>query len=182
MGKWGVKLEISLPALARQTISDKRLLSSITPLFSDFGFKQEFGKRIVDEIVKRTESGIDKKDNAFKPGYSTIYKKSTIFKIFKGAKRTVDLHLTGEMLADLDVIKVNRNSIVLGFPSTEQEAKAHGHINGGNNLPVRDFFGLPISEQSKILTETIKDFASSKTNFDFGNQSAASVIEDELFD
>ncbi len=179
MGKWGVSLEIDLPSLARSTIDDRRVRAAITPLFSDRSFKQEFGKRIIDEIVKRTESGVDKNGSSFTP-YSDSYKKSTIFKIYKGSKRTPDLHLSGEMLADMDILKMTKTSVTIGFPGSEQEAKAHGHINGSNNLPRRDFFGLPKEIQGKILKETVKDFADSRTVFEIAGQTPQEIVDEFL--
>jgi hypothetical protein len=181
MGKWNVKLEIDLPSLARKTL-DSKVVRAITPLFSERSFKQELGKRFIDEIVKRTESGIDKNGKSFK-AYDADYRKSITFKIYKGNQRRVDLHLSGEMLASMDVTKITRTGLVLGFVSDDQEAKAHGHINGGgfnNSLPVRDFFGLPVEIQGKILAGTVRDFVDNQTNFEFVSENSEEIITDLL--
>jgi hypothetical protein len=62
------------------------------------------------------------------------------------------------MQSDIDVISVSDRKVVIGFTDQEENDKAHGHVNGANYLPVRDFWGISERDQISILKDTIRDF------------------------
>lgn len=112
--------------------------------------------RIVSKIEERTLDNIDKRDQEFKE-YSASYKKSLVYKIY-GKTSTVNLRLTGEMLASMKGV-VDGYVITVKFRDEENAAKAHGHINGGGNLPVRDFLGLPEDVLKQIMKDSLADYS-----------------------
>lgn len=125
---------------------------------ADSGVKKEIAQRIIERIVERTQSGIDKDGDKFK-AYSKAYKKSLQFKIY-GKTNKVNLTLTEAMLSSIGIAGTSGNTITIGFTDKEQFLKASGHIDGtgaNNALPVRDFWGLPLSDVQKIIKEVIKD-------------------------
>jgi len=136
---------------------DSAKIKAFTPIVKNKSFLLEAGQRIIESIIKRTLSGVDKSGNAFK-GYSEAYTKSSIYKIYKGRSRKVNLKLTGDMQADLGVITHANGQVTVGFTDLTESEKAKGHITGANYLPRRDFFGLPNDEVVKITVSTIKDF------------------------
>lgn len=103
----------------------------------------EVGEFIRAAIVENTTSGKDRFGASF-VGYSKNYFKSG----------TVDLQLSGEMLQDLDVLRIDGHSIEVGYINgTLSSQKAEGHIlgTGANNaLPIRDFLGLPFADIDEI--------------------------------
>jgi hypothetical protein len=126
---------------------------------SNNSVKREIGRRIVERIVKRTQSGIDKEGDKFTK-YSKSYKKSLAFSVYGKSKSTVTLTLSGAMLSSVSVVGVDSTTVKIGFNSADQFKKAEGHIDGTgarNALPVRDFWGLPIEDQQDIVKEVIRD-------------------------
>jgi hypothetical protein len=121
--------------------------------------KEAIGQAIIDKIINRTQDNLDKNNNSLGT-YSSSYKDSPDFKILKGNKSLVDLTATGDMLGNIDIIKITPQTIVFGFPDGTQNTKAYGHISGMKGHPVldgkvqkRDFFGLPNEDLDKIADE-----------------------------
>ncbi len=111
---------------------------------------------IVERIVERTQQGKDKNGNPF-PKYSNSYKESLDFKI-AGKSSKVDLQLSGDMLAELKLLKSTRNWVEVGFDRwSEENARADGNIRGtyGQKTPIkgkaRDFLGITEKELMKII-------------------------------
>lgn len=167
MGKYNLKLEVDLVNLFASTTNSQSLKRAASSTLQNANFRREVGRRFIDEIVNRTQSGINKNGRQFTK-YSSSYKESLVFEIY-GKTSEVTLTLTGEMLASMGVTATPPRKVVIGFQSNEQEAKAHGHIFGGGykrSLPVRDFFGLPQKRQTEILKEAMRDFNAPTTVFD----------------
>ncbi len=116
----------------------------------------EFGLRVIDKIIERTLGGSDVNDRAFKP-YSRVYKKSDVFKIY-GKDSTVDLKLTGSMLADLSATKVSDSSVLLHFPTEEENLKASRHNFGLAGMPERKFMGISNDDSMIILKSVVSDY------------------------
>jgi hypothetical protein len=120
--------------------------------------------RIIEEIFDRTtRRNIDKSGIRF-PGYSKSYIDSLDFRIAKKAGKSedkVDLQLSGDMLAALQLLRDNGDSLVIGFDkNTDENDRAEGNILGTygqakSTGKKRDFLGLP----KTILESIIKDFA-----------------------
>lgn len=155
-GRLKIRLDV-VELVKKATGSNIDLRDAYLRTLSNDQIKREFGKRCIDSIIDRTLEGIDKNGSNFK-GYSKAYKNSDTFKIYGKSPSQVNLKLTGEMQAAIDVTEINSRSIVLGFIDQEQNDKAHGHVHGANYLPVRDFWGISEKDQISILKETIRDF------------------------
>lgn len=147
------ELKIDLIDLLHKTIDNEDKRVALTPIVQRDVIKQEFGNRLVDVILDRTDSGVDKNGRPFKK-YSKAYKKSDAFAAYNKTDE-VNLELTGAMKSDLSIISVGRSTVTLGFTDSEQEEKALRHING-DGVPVRDFFGVPDEVQREILEDIIK--------------------------
>lgn len=162
-----LKLSIDVVRLYNQSETDSAKRRAVAPILSNDFFKREFGRRVIEEIRNRTQSeSIDKNSRSFTK-YSKSYKESLAWDVY-GKTTQVDLTLSGQMLANMEVVGTPARSVVIGFISQEQNDKAHGHVYGGGfrkALPVRDFFGLPEKEQVKILKDTIKEFSSNAELF-----------------
>jgi hypothetical protein len=120
--------------------------------------KEQLADDVIEHIRRRTEKGLDKRNRQF-PGYSDEYVKSLDFKNGGKRKGRVDLQLSGDMLADLQLVKMQKNAIVIGFtPGSEENARAEGNILGtyGQDKPIpgkkRDFLGISQSELNDILS------------------------------
>ena len=113
---------------------------------------------VIDFIVRRTQGGKDKNNRAF-PKYSKEYKQSLDFKN-AGKSGQVNLTLSGDMLADIELLKQQRGELTVGFEGgTETNARAEGNILGtyGQKTSTgkkRDFLGLT----KKALGKILKDF------------------------
>lgn len=113
---------------------------------------------VVESIRQRTESenlgvrfGKEGLVNSYVsfPKYSKEYIASLDFKNSGKSASSVDLTLSGEMLAALDVLKVQKGKITIGFEKgSDENAKADGNIRGtyGTNKPdkkkARNFLGI----------------------------------------
>ncbi len=134
---------------------DIQIPKDLTP-----GQRRELGDLIIEYIVARTEKGVGKDGNPWsgkKGDYSDEYKDSIDFKVAHKRGR-VDLSLTGDMLAALEVIDSVEGKIRIGYrPGTEEEAKAEGNILGtyGQDKPIpgkaRDFLGIEKSKLSEFV-------------------------------
>lgn len=115
---------------------------------------------IVDFIVKRTQKKrLDKDNKPLKAPYSKSYSESLEFKIAGKSKNKVDLTLSGDMLASLEVVGERKGSVTVGFTDEEQGAKADGNIRGTygqsrrNSSKARDFLGIHKDDLKKILNK-----------------------------
>lgn len=117
---------------------------------------------ILEYIKRRTESGVDKDGRKF-PGYSKAYIESLDFKIGGKRKGKVDLTLSGDMLASLDLLKHKKGELVIGFePGTDENARAEGNILGSyggdpNPSKARDFLGISEKDLKRIQRDYLKD-------------------------
>ena len=160
------KLRLNLTDIFNRVYSSKpyevrRALREITHKDS---FKNDFGSLAIDRIVERTLSGVDKNGKPF-PSYSESYKKSLDFEIYKEGSK-VNLKLTGEMLASMEVIP-RLNGVVIQFADSLNASKAHGHITGMSGRKggkVRDFFGLSQTEEDSIMRRVMSFHRSGDVN------------------
>lgn len=117
--------------------------------------------RILRRIRERTKSGIDKNSKPFQ-GYSKNYTNSLDFKN-AGKSGRVTLSSSGDMLAELDVVKKGRTYIIIGYEvGSDYAGQVQGNVTGeyGNSKPVtkgRDFLGLPQKEIDSIIDEVKAD-------------------------
>lgn len=112
--------------------------------------KAEFGERVILKIQERTSSGKNIDGEEF-DNYSPEYAKR------KGVGRgDVDLVLSGRMMAGIRTSNYTNANVSI-YMLNRQSPKAHGHVTGGNYLPVRDFFGITEEDEVKILKEVLQD-------------------------
>jgi len=116
--------------------------------------KLALGEHIVEYIRQRTEKG---KDNEYKnfPKYSDKYEASLDFKIGGKSKgQRPDLKLTGDMLADLQVLSIRGDKLLIGYKNgSKSNAKADGHQTGWQGQrpnAERPFLGFEGSEKAKL--------------------------------
>jgi hypothetical protein len=105
--------------------------------------KLALGEDVIEYMRKRTESGKNNSGGSF-PKYSKEYMKSLDFKI-AGKTSKVNLTQTGDMLADIEVLDIKKDKIVIGFEKGSlSNDKADGHITGwqGRSDIKRPFLGF----------------------------------------
>lgn len=114
-------------------------------------------EEVVDFIKKRTRKGKDKDNRSF-AAYSKEYKQSLDFKNAGKSGSKVNLVLSGDMLAALDVLSHRNGSGFIGYESgTEENSRAEGNIKGtyGQRKPIsgkkRDFLGITEKDLEKVL-------------------------------
>ena len=113
---------------------------------------------VIDHIIERTQKGYDKDGDKFPP-YSEEYTKSLDFRIAGKSKSRVDLTLSGDMLASLELLDSNRGKIRIGFErGSEENARADGNIRGSyggspNPKRARDFLGIEPDVFDSIIEE-----------------------------
>lgn len=138
----------------------RELRAKLRGTLSNRTFRNQFSKAVIERIIERTHSGIDKNGADFKK-YSKSYKASDIFMIY-GKSSNVNLELTGEMLSSLKGV-TKMQEIVIELIGSKNKAKAHGHVNGIRSKfgkVKRDFLGLPDEDLDAIMIESIEQFRS----------------------
>lgn len=114
--------------------------------------QQQIGQAAIDIILKRTSKGVGLYGNKLK-GYSQDYKDSETFALY-GKSSTVNMELTGDMLAALDIMEADSTKIVLGFNNPTDAAKATNHQYGiSKGMPERPFFGVNLKELDSIRAQ-----------------------------
>lgn len=122
--------------------------------------REAIGLEVIDYIRQRTLSGKDKNDRAW-AGKAAVYTEQ--YKKFKkslgGKTSKVDIRLSGDTLAAMEVLSNAKGKIVIGFQKgTEENAKADGNIRGTygrsveNDSKARDFLGITDRALKKILS------------------------------
>lgn len=122
--------------------------------------KLAVGEHIIEYIRQRTEGN---KNNAGKrfPNYSKAYEKSLDFKIAGKSQSDPNLKLTGDMLADLEVLSITGNKLLIGYKNgTESNAKADGHQTGWQGErpnAARPFLGFESEGEKSKLKSIIRE-------------------------
>lgn len=114
---------------------------------------------VIDHIITRSQKGKDKDGYKF-PEYSDEYIHSQDFKIAGKSASRVDLTLSGDMLASIELLKDKKGTITIGFEKgSEENARADGNIRGtygsskSNPDKARDFLGIEDKAFKKIIRE-----------------------------
>lgn len=116
---------------------------------------ERFGQAVLDHITSRTKKGIDVNGNKFK-GYDADYVASDDFKAYGKQKSKINLTQKGDMLAQMDLLKIEGNKIFLGWDDDTERAKAYNnHV--GDTLPSRPFFGATRKQLDDIKQDFIDD-------------------------
>ena len=121
---------------------------------------------IVNFIRARSEKGIDKNGERFKPytipkgKKESPYENSLDFRLAGKTKGKVDLKLSGDMLAMLRVIDTKNNKVTIGYETSDAEAgRAEGNQIGSygqpkaNSSKARPFIGITNDQLKAILAK-----------------------------
>jgi hypothetical protein len=160
--------------------SNEDALDTFIPVVTKSAFMTEFGNRVIERMQERCEVGVDKEGHPFAK-YSTSYVKSHEFEVYGKQKSEVNLKLSGDMRAAIEVVDNTAREVVIGFTVQVENDKASGHINGAGHLPVRDFWGLPKKDLKEIMETMLVEYADSGelTLVDVPDVGADTSIEDE---
>jgi len=157
--------------------------------------REAIALELIEKIIERTQKGKDKNGDKF-PAYSKSYKNSLNFKI-GGKTSKVDLTLSGDMLADMQLLAHKSGEVVIGYENgTESNAKAEGNIKGtyGKKVPnpdrAKDFLGVQKKEVKEVLDlYPIKDIEARRDRTELikeivqgAEEISARIILDELKD
>lgn len=119
----------------------------------------------IEFIVERTQKGLNARGKPF-PGYSKSYMESLDFENSGKSKGKVDLQLSGDMLAALEVLRDSSSQTVIGYSKgSEEEGRAEGNILGtyGQSSPIkgkaRPFLGIFKKDLDKIIEMVRADHA-----------------------
>ena len=126
--------------------------------------REAYANELIDIIRNRSESGYGVKPTGEGdwrkyrfPGYSKSYTESLDFKIAGKSAGRVDLSLSGDMLAALDVLSTSPGSVMIGYENgTEENDRAEGNQKGSyggspNERKARAFLGATKAEQREAL-------------------------------
>ena len=138
------------------------LQNVLRPLISDMRVKMAIGMAAIDQIETNTLDGKDKNGKPWRgeaARYTKGYRDSLAFMVYGKSSGPVNLKLSGEMLASMKPVPLQRPTINIEFIDSLNNDKAHGHINGYQNRnpkKKRDFFGLPKDQEEKIMRDVFK--------------------------
>lgn len=127
------------------------------PIPSDLSASErdELADKVVEFIRQRTERGIGVKRrgdgwvNVTFPPYSEEYIESAAFKAAGKSRNKVNLKLSGDMLAEFDVLSVSKGSILIGYQNgTENNDKAEGNADRG-----RDHLGISKTDLNMLIKQ-----------------------------
>lgn len=115
--------------------------------------REAIGRAIIDRIKQRTTQGLNVNNEPFAP-YKQSYRNTDEFQIAKSG--TVNLRLTGDMLADLEVLSHGPGFIKIGFVDESSNQKANWieaptGQKAGRQTP-REFVGISQTDLNDILS------------------------------
>lgn len=127
--------------------------------------RMAIAQKVIDYIVKRTQEGKDISGKNLAK-YHPDYVASAEFELAGKSKNEVNMTLTGNMLAQLDVLSDSPNTIRIGWEDNEEILKAYNH-NTGDTVTKREFFGITNKEAKEVILEEFEsDIASLKRGGD----------------
>lgn len=130
----GIIRDLSMPVKVRKGFNLRRMK------FSNRATMQRVGEEMADHVRARTQGGRDAAGHSF-VRYSPRGPK---------AGQSVDLTESGDMLANLDPVRVSERSVTIGFSDPKQDAKARAH-NYGRGVPRRRFMGVGRDALTRII-------------------------------
>jgi hypothetical protein len=162
-----------------QTIDLEELFG--VDLSDNDAIKNAIGQVLIDQMLVRVADGAGIGGVKLKSPYSDSYAKSVEFKAAGKSKGKVNMNLTGDMLASVNM-KADGNALTLYVDDT-QVAKAYNHIVG-DTVPKRPWFGFSKDELKGIRKEFAPKIKRAKKGDDAGgsdtllNEVAQSILED----
>jgi hypothetical protein len=145
------------------------------------GLKKAIGQVLLDKMLARVEGGEGIGGVKLKSPYSKPYAESLQFKAAGKSKGKVNMTLTGDMLASIDIKSTDGNKIVLAIDESQVE-KAFNHQTG-DTVPKRPFFGFTkaeLKDLKKEFTPRIKEAA--KRNAAGGSDTLFNEVANELLE
>ncbi len=124
--------------------------------------KEALGQAIIDRMLARTDKNEAYGGGALKSPYSKAYQKSLEFKAAGKKAGDVNMTLTGDMLASIDVLSTSGNKIKIGIADELQILKGFNHQTG-DTVPKRAFFGVTKDELKEIGVKFKDDIDALKT-------------------
>lgn len=95
---------------------------------------ERVGTEIRDQIVSFAEDGRNARGKSFKK-YDEDYIESEEFRAAGKSENDVNLTLYGDMLSQLEVIRIENGLVTLGWEDATQNAKAYAHMTGFKGHP-----------------------------------------------
>lgn len=171
-----VSLEIDLDKIDRRIKNNPDIAKAI-------------GQRIINTMIEKSNNLVDWQGKRFISPYSESYSKSADFKSAGKSRNQVNLELSGDMLASIDIIDLNRSKIKIGIDN-DTAPRAMGHTTGFKGHPTipngkykRDFMGISKAEVEEISREYIDILDEiDKKRRDLLNDIADTVTGDNVLD
>lgn len=145
-------------------------------LSEDESLKQAIGQVMIDQMLSRIDDGRGIGGVKLKSPYSKGYSESLEFKAAGKSKNKVNMKLTGDMLAAIDIISTRGNKIVIGI-NEDEVSKAYNHQTG-DTVTKRPFFGFTKGEMTEILSE----FKPQVKRAIKAGEDAVSILANDLID
>jgi len=136
-----------------QTIDLNEIVGS--DISKDEKLVTKIGQSIIDYIGQRVEDGLGYGRKKLKSPYSKAYASSLDFTAAGKSKNHVNMRLSGDMLAAIDITETNGAKVTIAIEG-DQAPKAFNHQTG-DTLPKREFFGVTKDEVKKYILEEFKD-------------------------
>lgn len=121
--------------------------------------REAIAAEVISHIRRRSLRGIGADGSKF-PSYSKEYIKSVDFKAAGKSKGSINLTLSGDMLASMDLVKSQKGEIVIGYSEDDpQIGKVEGNQIGsygkprGDSSKARRFLGIDKDSLQKILSK-----------------------------
>jgi hypothetical protein len=127
--------------------------------------RKKIAAELIDVMITRSEQGMGvygSGKNLTKrkfPKYSKMYIESLDFKIAGKSPGSVNLKLSGDMLAAIDLLEDRETKLVIGFEEgSEENSRADGNIRGAyggspNPRKARPFLGVTAEELESVLSK-----------------------------
>lgn len=112
------------------------------------GLRASIAQAVIDHVVDRTEDGKDVRGNDFS-SYASSYIDSAEFELAGKSPSDVNLTLSGNMLASVDLLSQGRNTIEYGI-SGDEAPKAYNHQTG-DTVKKRQFIGMKMSDLKDLI-------------------------------
>ena len=112
--------------------------------------RRVLGQMFIDFIQDRTAKGQDINNGKF-ASYSKEYKDSEEFKIARKSS-TVNLRLTGDMMASIEILSDGSGFIELGYEAGSDENDRAKWVSDFDNGPSRDFLGMNEVDKNQVVS------------------------------
>lgn len=143
-----------------QTIDLNKIIGE--DISNDETLVSRIGQSIIEYMEERVDKGIGKGGvKPLKSPYSKEYVDSLDFKAAGKSKNNINMKLSGDMMASVDILKTDGAKITIGIDDDLQAAKAYGHMTDFKGHPTldglgnkREFFGVTSKElKDHVLSE-----------------------------